>query len=139
MKSHFVRSSVSVHLDGDFCLGIFRENEWYTHPPIPFQCRLSFHCCCYCCCCPWLEALQDAPCDSLAPCCSTVASVISVSCSKPRFSRSGASGGNNAEQLLLLPLPGSYFMLVALEAATLRPGGDVSCAEAPPLPGSLAA
>ena len=31
-------------------------------------------------------------------------------------------------------LPGSYLMPVALEAAPLRPQGDVSCAEAPSLP-----
>ena len=43
-----------------------------------------------------------------SPCCSTVASVISVSCSKPRFASGGSSGGGagggaggNAEPLLL--------------------------------------
>ena len=48
-----------------------------------------------------------------SPCCSTVASVISVSCSKPRFASgggsSGAGGGGNAGPLLLvvlLPSPG---------------------------------
>ena len=68
------------------------------------------------------------------------ASVISVSCSKPNFSSSGglsgggADGDGNAEMLLLLLLPGSFLMLMALEAAPLRPPGGVSCVEAPPPP-----
>ena len=69
LKSHFVKSSVtgppsrSSATATSFPLpsrNVHRES--YTHPPIPFQCRLSFHCCCcYCSCCPQLEALLDAP------------------------------------------------------------------------------
>ena len=78
LKSHLVKSSVmlSVHLHAllhplqvslqphlvQLPRNLHRES--YTHPPSPFQCRLSFHCCC-CYYCPQLEALLDAPCASL--------------------------------------------------------------------------
>ena len=46
-----------------------------------------------------------------------------------------AGEGGNAEPLLAAALlRASYFMPVALEAASLRPQGDVSCAEAPAHP-----
>ena len=65
-KSHFVTSSgfgpPRQRLSASECSEILS-----TCPPTPPQCQLSFHCCCYCCyCCPWLEALLDAPCTSLA-------------------------------------------------------------------------
>ena len=67
LKSHLVKSRVAgPPSHRPFCLGIFTENR--TH--------IYF---------PQLEALLDAPCASLTPCYATVASVISVSCSKLPF------------------------------------------------------
>ena len=82
LKSHFVKSSVvgppsplqvSPKPSRNFHLHALLQpqqvspltsrnfhRESYTHPPIPFQCRLSFHCCC-CYCCLQLEALLMLP------------------------------------------------------------------------------
>ena len=42
------------------------SEESCTQPSIPFQCRLSSHCCCYCWYSPLLQALLVAPGASLA-------------------------------------------------------------------------
>ena len=69
-----------------------------------------------------------------SPCCSTVASVVSVSCSKLRFACGGGSSGGgaggaggNAEPLLLLLLSASPG---GARGCSIRLQGDVSCAGA---------
>ena len=63
MKSHFVKSRVIGPIDR---LPRNCHRGSYTHPPSPFECRLSFHCCCcHCYCCPQLHKLLDAPFASL--------------------------------------------------------------------------
>ena len=112
-----------VHLDNDFRPLNF-QRKLCTHPPIPFQCRLSFHCCCYCYCCRWLEALRDAPCASLAlpavrrlhlsfrlPGPNLVFQVVAV---QVAVAHAEAATPNRCCCYLLL---GSYLMPVALEAA----------------------
>ena len=103
LKSHVVKSSVTASASE------FPESTACTsaHPI-----SVSVELCCYCCHCgPLLQVLLGAPCTSFAPPCSwTAASVISISCSKPRFS-TGALVGNAEPLPLPYHLPGGYFGL----------------------------
>ena len=101
--------------------------------------QASFHCCCYCC--PQLEALLDAPCAFLilpavrrwrlsfrSPVPNYVLQVVVVQVAV------ALAEAVTPNRCYCCHLPGSCFghpMLVAREAASLRPQGEVSCAEAP--------
>ena len=134
LKSHFFIKSCRATFTSTFL-----PRESYTHPPSPFQCRLSFpfYCyCCYCCyCCPWLDALQDAPCAFFLA--RPVVRRLHLSFRSPVPDPFFRMVAVRVAQAVVAPnrcyccfLLGDYSMLMAREALPLRPQGDVSCVEA---------
>ena len=127
LKSHFVKSRVIGHLH----IGLLPRNchgESYTHPPSPFQCRLSFHC--YCCCCPRPEVLLDAPFASL-----TLPVVRRLRQSFRSPVPNSVLQVTVAQAVAQAATPNHCYCYLlpraAQEVALLRPQGDVSCAGAP--------
>ena len=130
LKCHVVKSSVTRPLR-QRSSGWNSQRKRCAHPLISFRCRLSSHCCCcyYCWCCLLLRALLDVPCAYQSYLSSVPHTAFQVA-----VERLQASPNNGCDFL-----PGKCFghwtpkllTLVALEAAPLRPQGDVSCAEIP--------